>query len=258
MPSSFPESDSLTPYTHMDPEKHFIGESLPPPSRVVSSGIATVGSSPMPAREDHFHGGSGGGVGDIFMRGTSAAVAGALLLNGAAVSRTTYAELFALWGTTFGVGDGSTTFNVMDMRDRFPVGAGNLYGANASGGSANAIVVSHGHTININSGTVSADHSHAVNINTGNELQGHTHNIPEFGTLGSSYGGVDGQTSNQNTITTGSENQLHQHNVSGNTGGISANHVHNVSGSTSTDGVSGTNANLPPYRGMYFFVYTGV
>jgi microcystin-dependent protein len=44
--------------------------------------------------------------------------------NGAAVSRTTFADLFAAIGTTFGVGDGATTFNVPDMRGRVPVGDG--------------------------------------------------------------------------------------------------------------------------------------
>jgi microcystin-dependent protein len=43
-----------------------------------------------------------------------------LHLNGAAVSRTTYADLFALWGTAFGTGDGSTTFNLPDVRGEFP------------------------------------------------------------------------------------------------------------------------------------------
>jgi microcystin-dependent protein len=41
---------------------------------------------------------------------------------GQAISRTTYATLFSLVGTTFGVGDGSTTFNVIDMRGNAPVG----------------------------------------------------------------------------------------------------------------------------------------
>ena len=42
--------------------------------------------------------------------------------NGAAVSRTTYADLFAAIGTTFGTGDGSSTFNVPDLRGEFPRG----------------------------------------------------------------------------------------------------------------------------------------
>ena len=47
-----------------------------------------------------------------------------LLCDGSAVSRVTYADLFALLGTTFGDGDGSTTFNVPDMRGSVPIGAG--------------------------------------------------------------------------------------------------------------------------------------
>jgi microcystin-dependent protein len=44
---------------------------------------------------------------------------GWLECNGAAVSRTTYAALFAALGTTYGVGDGSTTFNLPDLRGEF-------------------------------------------------------------------------------------------------------------------------------------------
>jgi microcystin-dependent protein len=46
-----------------------------------------------------------------------------LLCDGTAVSRTTYAELFALISTTYGIGDGSTTFNVPNLKGRMPVGA---------------------------------------------------------------------------------------------------------------------------------------
>jgi len=47
---------------------------------------------------------------------------GWLLCNGQAISRTTYAPLFAVIGTSYGIGDGSTTFNVPDMRGKVPVG----------------------------------------------------------------------------------------------------------------------------------------
>jgi microcystin-dependent protein len=47
---------------------------------------------------------------------------GYLKCNGAAISRATYANLFAAIGTTFGSGDGSTTFNVPDLRAEFPRG----------------------------------------------------------------------------------------------------------------------------------------
>lgn len=47
---------------------------------------------------------------------------GFLLCDGSAISRTTYSALFSAIGTTYGAGDGSTTFNIPDLRGRVPVG----------------------------------------------------------------------------------------------------------------------------------------
>jgi microcystin-dependent protein len=47
-----------------------------------------------------------------------------VLCDGTAISRTTYAALFAIAGTAYGIGDGSTTFNVPDLQDRLPLGKG--------------------------------------------------------------------------------------------------------------------------------------
>lgn len=55
------------------------------------------------------------GPGTITIYGGSSAPQGTLLCNGAAVSRTTYANLFAVVGVTFGPGDGSTTFNLPNI-----------------------------------------------------------------------------------------------------------------------------------------------
>lgn len=49
---------------------------------------------------------------------------GYLICDGTAVSRTVYAALFVVTSTTYGVGDGSTTFNIPDLRGRVPVGVG--------------------------------------------------------------------------------------------------------------------------------------
>lgn len=57
---------------------------------------------------------------------------GWLLCSGQAVSRTTYSELFAVIGTKFGAGDGSTTFNVPDKRGRVDVGKDDMTGAAAN------------------------------------------------------------------------------------------------------------------------------
>jgi microcystin-dependent protein len=61
-------------------------------------------------------------AGSIFMYPAAAAPTGFLLCDGSAVSRTTYAGLFAVTSTTYGAGDGSTTFNLPDLRSRFPLG----------------------------------------------------------------------------------------------------------------------------------------
>ena len=66
-------------------------------------------------------------TGVILPFGGSTVPEGFLLCNGAAISRTTYAKLFAAIGTLYGASDGATTFNLPDMRDRFAEGAGGTY-----------------------------------------------------------------------------------------------------------------------------------
>jgi hypothetical protein len=63
----------------------------------------------------------------------SVAPSGWLAANGAAVSRTTYAALFAAIGTLYGAGDGSTTFALPDMRGYFVRGSGTNADGTASG-----------------------------------------------------------------------------------------------------------------------------
>lgn len=63
-------------------------------------------------------------TGLILMWGGAAAPTGWLLCQGQAVSRATYADLFAIIGTTYGEGDGSTTFNLPDMKGRTVIGSG--------------------------------------------------------------------------------------------------------------------------------------
>jgi microcystin-dependent protein len=61
-------------------------------------------------------------VGTIMQYAGSTAPTGYLLCDGTAYSRSVYSELFALIGTSYGVGDGSTTFNVPNLKGRVPVG----------------------------------------------------------------------------------------------------------------------------------------
>lgn len=66
---------------------------------------------------------SGISVGDVILCATNKVSAGFLLCNGAAISRKTYAKLFAAIGTIYGSGDGSTTFNLPNLIDRFIQGS---------------------------------------------------------------------------------------------------------------------------------------
>ena len=156
-------------------------------------------------------------TGTLSMWPTATAPSGYLLCNGAAVSRTTYAGLFAVVGITFGAGDTTTTFNLPDYRDRMPIGAGTTYVAASTGGSANAIVVSHTHAATV----TDPGHFHTMGGVNGNFSSG------PLAAMNSSPGDTRNSTS---TITTG------------------------ISVSNSTAGSSGTNANLPPYLGIYFII----
>jgi microcystin-dependent protein len=102
---------------------------------------------------------------------------------GQAVSRTTYADLFAVIGTTFGAGDGSTTFNLPDMRGRVAAGKDNM-GGTAAGRLTSAGAGLDGTVLGTGGGTQSHTltaaqipaHSHTASSTfSGNQLPGHTH-----------------------------------------------------------------------------------
>lgn len=83
--------------------------------------------------------------------GTITAFAGAtapvgwLLCDGSAVSRSTYADLFAVMSTAYGAGDGSTTFNLPDLRQRFPLGKAASGTGSSLGDTGGAIDHVHDH-----------------------------------------------------------------------------------------------------------------
>ena len=80
-------------------------------------------------------------VGTIKPWGKTTAPNGYLLCDGSAVSRTTYADLFVVLSTTYGVGDGSSTFNVPQLQGKTPQGYdGNTYNLAGTGG-ANTVTV---------------------------------------------------------------------------------------------------------------------
>ena len=81
-------------------------------------------------------------VGAIKPWGKATAPAGYVLCDGSAISRTDYADLFGVISTTYGVGNGSTTFNVPQLQGKLPQGYdGNTYNLAGTGG-ANTVTVS--------------------------------------------------------------------------------------------------------------------
>ena len=110
-----------------------------------------------------------------------------------------------------------------NLQDRFIVGAGSVYAVGATGGSANAVVVSHSHSVS-GSTTSNGNHSHGTSIANGNS-----------GTQGSnktSWG------SGQATIVTYD----------------AGTHSHTLSGTADATGSSATNANLPPYYALAYIM----
>ena len=100
-------------------------------------------------------------IGSVVAFAGSIAPSGYLICDGSAVSRSTYAKLFAIIGTTYGSGNGSTTFNVPDLRGRVAVGknAGSFASLGATGGEEN-------HTLTINEMPA---HKHTTSVNSNSE-----------------------------------------------------------------------------------------
>lgn len=91
--------------------------------------------------------------GTVLMHAAQTAPDGFLICDGTAVSRTTYSDLFDSIGTTYGSGDGSTTFNLPDLRGEFVRGWDNGRGVDSGrsfGSSQDDVVGPHEHTTNGN------------------------------------------------------------------------------------------------------------
>lgn len=162
-------------------------------------------------------------TGHMLMWPTATAPTGFLMCAGTAVSRSTYAALFAVIGTLYGVGDGSTTFNLPNFVNRSPIGAGSLYAANTQVGSKDAVTVAHSHT-----GTTNSDGSHNHTV---------TSWVGANGIANGNY--YAGEISNQSGDRTTSTAAAHQHAFT-----------------TASTGGSGTDANLHPVLGIYFIIKT--
>lgn len=135
----------------------------------------------------------------------SSAPSGFLECNGAAVSRTTYSALFAVVGTTYGAGDGSTTFNVPDLQDNVAIGKSNTKAVGSTGG-ANTVTSTGNVSGSTANATLSTDqlasHSHSMpqraGSNTGDGSPGVIRTQSNAGSLGSTAGSGSGSGHSHN------------------------------------------------------------
>ena len=168
-------------------------------------------------------------TGEIKMWGVSSAPTGYLLCNGAAVSRTTYAALYAVYGTTFGVGDGLTTFNVPDFSGRMPIGVNGTYTLASTGGSASTTLIeanlpAHNHSAT--STVTDPTHSHPFYAT-----------VSSYGPRGGAGGEYWGAQPSSSTTSAAST-------------GIT------VATTTANTGSGTSFTNLPPYLGIYYIIKT--
>ena len=183
-------------------------------------------------------------VGTIKPWGKATAPAGYLLCDGSAVSRTTYADLFAVVGTTYGTGDNSTTFNVPDLQGKFPQGKSGTTNLATTGG-ANTVTVAVTNNQAVSAVTSTATSNQTVSM-TGNidntsltcaQLASHNH-----GTIGSynqsnprgSFGRIAGVgVGDHNTQRGGNANVTPLGSLTPTGEGQGHNHSHNLSGTLS-------------------------
>lgn len=208
--------------------------------------------------------------GDIKASAASAPTTGWLLCDGSAHDRAQFSTLFAAIGTAYGAGDGSTTFNVPDFRDRFPRGEATPANLGVRGGEASHTITTaempwHAHgssTANDN-----ADHAHYVSGQTAGRSVGHTHpsGPPGYYLVGSAASVALASWAPQAGHTpcimtngplswggTGGEDTDHSHGFGVWSGGASARHAHGIN----AEGGGAAHNNLPPYQSVNYFVKT--
>jgi len=174
-------------------------------------------------------------TGIVLPWGDSTVPSGFLECDGSAVSRTTYATLFSVVGTTYGAGDGSTTFNLPDLEDRLIISKSPDYSLGATGG-ANTVTGSGNVSGNSGNTTISTPTLASHNHPSGNGSGGRNAQPPEG----------DHEQPQQGQI-----NNARQTFNDGNRGGGGA-HNHPITGTYT----GGADSVLQPYSTVMYIIKT--
>ena len=140
------------------------------------------------------------------------------------------------------------------IQDRFLLAAGSNYAAGGTGGSADASLPAHTHTV---SGTAASNGAHTHTVSgTAASNGAHTHSMKEIWSDGSGSKSAYTMSSNrtQTTRSTASAG-AHTHTVSG-TAASNGAHTHTVSGTAASQGVAAAGKNMPPYLSVYVWKRT--
>lgn len=209
----------------------------------------------LDSRVDALEASSGGLIGEVRMWPAVSAPSKWMLCQGQAISRSTYAALFAVLGETYGTGNGSTTFNLPDFRGRAPVGAGQ-----GSGLTYRALADSIGEEKHVLTSGENASHTHSGPSHT--HAMAHNHTGPSHKhTMGLGWGTTPGADSIGFFRRAGGYDWVPDTDMAGtgNTGASSA--VNTGSGGTGNTGASGSGTahnNIQPSLCINFIIYSGV
>lgn len=188
--------------------------------------------------------------------------AGFLLCDGAAVSRTTYATLYAVIGDTFGAGDGETTFNLPDLSGRVPLGVSMSHALGTTGGSETITITEaelpahvhevpqHGHADTIGATTPKFVHSITQPV--------FKYNLPSGGITGANTSSTSNSFVNTTTTATATRSTnvaVAQHNATACT--KSGSITNKAAFDTNTSGADTGHNNMQPYVTMQYIICTG-
>jgi microcystin-dependent protein len=170
-------------------------------AKIVTSGVAITsivqgGVDPLGNLIYNLSPTATGITGEIKIWSTLIAPAGWIICDGSAVSRTTYFVLFSCIGTTYGSGDGSTTFNLPNLKGRTPVGVGL---ATANGATTHTLAQVGGEETHTLTSAELAAHSHGIKIDN-------TNGVPSAGASEVSPGPAVAYSRNLFTLDAGSNN----------------------------------------------------
>lgn len=184
---------------------------------------------------------------------------GCLLCDGSAISRTTYAALFAVIGTTYGAGDGETTFNIPDLSGRVVIGVSNTHSLGTTGGSETVTLTddqlpAHSHVV--------PQHGHENDIQMKTPSFAHNVHFPGFQWASYFYGMLaNGSSTNRNSSTVTAATRTNNllvadHDSADCNMGGSVTKCNSFSSGTYGNGLA--HNNMQPYTTVNYIILTGV